>query len=176
MTLIRGDNVDYSDADEWESFVRSGQPDGRSSARNGLQRIGHLVLLLPVVLLGIHFASRWARFVGAISGHRQVPAIIWGAAFGAIAMGGVFVPLVVRSRRGRIAAGFGVGLFAWLISTQPYSRTNENVPLAHLYDRVAPDYVWGLVVSMGVTLVCGMLVVGWWVLRLRRALKAHRQS
>ena len=84
-------------------------------------------------------------------------------------MGSVFAPLVIRSRRGSIYGGLGVALFGWLISTQPYSRTRENVPLAHLYDRVAPDYVWGLVVSMGATLICGMLVVAWWVLRLRRA-------
>jgi len=125
--------------------------------------------MLPVVLLGIHLGARWARFVGAISGHREVPAIVWRAVFGAIAMGSLFAPLVFRSRRGNMIAGVGIAMSAWLIATQPYSRRSENVPLSHLYDRVAPDYVWGLVVSMGATLICGMLGVAWLVLRVRRA-------
>ena len=139
----------------------------RAASAGGAGRISRLVFLLPVVLVGIHYGARWARFIGELSDHHEVPGVIWGAALGTIAMGSMFAPLLARSRRGALTAGFGVALFAWLISTQPYSRANENVPLAHLYDRMAPGYLWGLLVSMGATVVLGMLVLVGWLVRLR---------
>lgn len=140
----------------------------RPGSAGGANRISRLVLLLPVVLVGIHYGAGWARFIGDLSGHHEVPGVICGAALGTVAMGSMFTPLLARSRRGAIAAGFGVALFAWLISTQPYSRANENVPLAHLYDRIAPGYLWGLLVSMGATVALGMLALAWWLVGLRR--------
>lgn len=132
-------------------------------------RWAQLAVLFVGILIASRFGPDWARAIGYVSGHSEAGSIAIGALLGCAAMICPFAVLAPLGARARLASSAGLVLFGWLLATQPYSRTTTNTALAHLYDRVAPGYVWGLIVSMGVTLVIGSAGTVAWVVRYRRA-------
>lgn len=134
---------------------------GQGRALHAVAIVAAIGALVAAALL----SDRWVRLVAVVAGHQRAAEAAICVLLGVVGVGLLLAGASATGRRAAAVASAGSGLVVWLIVTQPYGRLGTDEHLLHQYRLLAPGYLTGLDVLIGLSLVALGLAVVMWRLR-----------